>query len=84
MGNGGKWKAKSKRISTKTRVKVEKKVKEHAKKLKREKKKNPMKFKKSKKDPGVPADCPFKDKSLRKLNRQLKRRMKNVKKEGLK
>ena len=34
MGNGGKWKAKSKRISTKTRVKVEKKVKEHAKKLK--------------------------------------------------
>jgi len=64
MGNGGKWKAKSKRISTKTRVKVEKKVKEHAKKLKREKKKNPMKFKKSKKDPGVPADCPFKDKIL--------------------
>jgi len=64
MGNGGKWKAKSKRISTKTRAKVEKKVKEHARKLKKEKKKNPMKFKKSKKDPGVPADCPFKDKIL--------------------
>jgi len=64
MGNGGKWKAKSKRISTKTRAKVEKKVKEHARKLKKEKKKNPLKFKKSKKDPGVPADCPFKDKIL--------------------
>ena len=64
MGNGGKWKAKSKRISTKTRCKVEKKVKEHARKLKKEKKKNPLKFKKSKKDPGVPADCPFKDKIL--------------------
>ena len=64
MGNGGKWKAKSKRISTKTRCKVEKKVRDHAKKLKKEMKKNPGKFKKSKKDPGVPAECPFKDKIL--------------------
>ena len=39
MGNGGKWKAKSKRISTKTRCKVEKKVRDHAKKLKKEMKK---------------------------------------------
>jgi len=61
MGNGGKWKAKSKRQTTRTRVKVEKKVKEHARKLKKEKKKNPLKFKKSKKDPGVPSECPFKD-----------------------
>jgi len=64
MGNGGKWKAKSKRQSTKLRVKVEKKVKEHARKLKKEKKKNPGKFKKSNKDPGVPAQCPFKDQVL--------------------
>jgi len=74
MGNGGKWKAKSKRISTKTRVKVEKKVKEHAKKLKKEKKKNPMKFKKSKKDPGVPADCPFKDKILEEAQQAVDRK----------
>jgi len=64
MGNGGKWKSKSKRQSTKLRVKVEKKVKEHARKLKKEKKKNPGKFKKSNKDPGVPANCPFKDQVL--------------------
>jgi len=64
MGNGGKWNAKSKRQSTKLRVKVEKKVKEHARKLKKEKKKNPGKFKKSNKDPGVPANCPFKDQVL--------------------
>ena len=41
MGNGGKWKAKSKRVSTKLRVKVEKKVRDHKKKLKKEMKKNP-------------------------------------------
>jgi nuclear GTP-binding protein len=61
MGNGGKWKAKSKRVSTKLRVKIEKKVNEHKKKIKKEMKKNPGKFHKSKKDPGVPNNCPFKD-----------------------
>jgi len=61
MGNGSKWKAKSKRTGTKLRCKIEKKVKEHHKKLKKEKKKNPGKFTKSKKDPGVPGNCPFKD-----------------------
>jgi len=64
MGNGGKWKAQSKRQSTKLRVKVEKKVKEHARKLKKEKKKNPNKFKLKRKDPGIPADCPFKEQVL--------------------
>lgn len=64
MGNGGKWKAQSKRTSTKLRVKVEKKVKEHHRKLKREKKKNPGKFRKSTKDPGVPGNCPFKEQVL--------------------
>jgi len=46
------------------RVKIEKKVKDHAKKLKKEKRKNPGKFRKSKKDPGVPQNCPFKDQVL--------------------
>lgn len=64
MGNGGKWKAKSKRVSTKLRVKIEKKVNDHKKKLKKEMKKNPGKFRKSKKDPGVPSNCPFKEEVL--------------------
>lgn len=64
MGSGvrfGKGKKVSKRQSTKVRCKVEKKVREHGRKLRKEMKKNPGKFKKSKKDPGVPGDCPFKD-----------------------
>ena len=53
---------------------MEKKVKEHARKLKKEKKKNPLKFKKSKKDPGVPAECPFKDKVLAEAQEALEKR----------
>jgi len=64
MGNGSKWGAQSKRTSTKLRVKVQKKVKEHHRKLKKEKRKNPGKFQKTKKDPGVPANCPFKEQVL--------------------
>eukprot|EP00092_Neocalanus_flemingeri_P008983 GFUD01009664.1.p1 GENE.GFUD01009664.1~~GFUD01009664.1.p1 ORF type:complete len:579 (+),score=196.34 GFUD01009664.1:109-1845(+) len=74
MGNGGKWKAKSKRQTTKLRVKVEKKVKEHARKLKREKKKNPGKFKKTHKDPGVPSECPFKDQVLAEAQEAIEKR----------
>merc|ERR1712013_245898 len=68
------------------RVKVEKKVKEHARKLKREKKKNPGKFQKSKKDQGVPNECPFKDKvlaeaqeAMEKRNEDLEKRRKEMK-----
>jgi len=74
MGNGGKWKSSSKRQSTKLRVKVEKKVKEHARKLKKEKKKNPGKFKKTRKDPGVPSECPFKDQVLAEAQEAIERR----------
>ncbi len=38
------------------------KVREHKKKLKKDMKNNPDKYKKSKKDPGVPNECPFKNK----------------------
>ena len=74
MGNGGKLKSKSKRQSTKLRVKVEKKVRYHAKKLKKEKKKNPGKFKKTRKDPGVPAECPFKDQVLAEAQQAIEQR----------
>merc|ERR1712130_525192 len=65
---------------------VEKKVKDHARKLKKEKRKNPGKFKKSKKDLGVPNECPFKDKvlaeaqaAIEKRNEDLEKRRKELK-----
>ena len=73
MGNGKSCKKQSKRQSTKLRCKVEKKVKEHARKLKKEKKKNPGKFLKSKKDPGVPNNCPFKDQVLAEAQEAMRR-----------
>ena len=60
----GKLKKKSKRIPTKQRVKAEKKLREHNRKLRRDKRRNPGKYAKSKKDPGVPNECPFKEKVL--------------------
>jgi len=74
MGNGKSCKKQSKRQSTKLRCKVEKKVKEHARKLKKEKKKNPGKFLKSKKDPGVPNNCPFKDQVLAEAQEAIEKR----------
>ncbi|GFR76984.1 guanine nucleotide-binding protein-like 3 homolog, partial [Elysia marginata] len=55
---------KSKRQTTKHRVKVEKKVREHNRKLRKEAKKNPKKGLK-KKDPGVPNILPFKDEVIK-------------------
>jgi len=75
MTNGGKGcKKQSKRVSTKVRCKVEKKVRDHAKKIKREKKKNPGKFLKGKKDPGVPNNCPFKDQVLAEAQEAIEKR----------
>ena len=74
MGNGKINKKQSKRQSTKVRCKVEKKVREHARKLKKEKKKNPGKFLKSKKDPGVPNNCPFKDQVLAEAQEAIEKR----------
>ena len=74
MGNGKSCKKQSKRQSTKLRCKVEKKVKEHARKIKKEKKKNPGKFMKSKKDPGVPNNCPFKDQVLAEAQEAIEKR----------
>ncbi|KAK3797445.1 hypothetical protein RRG08_011696 [Elysia crispata] len=55
---------KSKRQTTKHRVKVEKKVREHNRKLKKEAKKNPKQGSK-RKDPGVPNILPFKDEVIK-------------------
>ena len=74
MGNGKINKKQSKRQSTKVRCKVEKKVREHARKIKKEKKKNPGKFLKSKKDPGVPNNCPFKDQVLAEAQEAIEKR----------
>ncbi|KAK6993652.1 guanine nucleotide-binding protein-like NSN1 isoform X1 [Biomphalaria glabrata] len=58
-----KIRSKSKRQSTKHRVKVERKVREHNKKKRREERKNPRKA--SKKDPGIPNILPFKEEVLK-------------------
>ncbi len=61
------FKKRSKRIPTKLRVKAEKKLREHNRKVRKEKRKNPGKAGK-KKDPGVPAECPFKEDVLREVD----------------
>ena len=54
-------KKRSKRIPTKQRVKAEKKVREHNRKIRKEKKANPAKFaKKARANLRVPNECPFK------------------------
>ena len=42
-------------------------MREHNRKLRRDKRKNPGKYAKSKKDPGVPNECPFKEKVLQEV-----------------
>ncbi|XP_048738699.2 guanine nucleotide-binding protein-like 3 homolog [Ostrea edulis] len=56
---------KSKRVSAAKRYKVEKMVRQHNKKVKKEAKKNPNKFVKKRKDPGIPNSLPFKETILR-------------------
>ncbi|KAH9512837.1 Guanine nucleotide-binding protein-like nsn1 [Bulinus truncatus] len=60
-----KIRSKSKRQSTKHRVKVERKVREHNRKKKKEERKNPKKV--SRKDPGIPNILPFKDEVLKEV-----------------
>merc|ERR1739848_219902 len=67
MVSKGKLRRKTKRVNTQERVKAEKKTREHNRKLRRDKKRNPGKYAKSKKDPGVPNECPFKEKVLQEV-----------------
>lgn len=63
-------KKKSKRITTKRRVKIERKVKEHNRKKRKDAKKNPKKGKR--KDPGIPSSLPFKESILKEVEAKKK------------
>mmetsp|Transcript_28760 Transcript_28760/g.51169 ORF Transcript_28760/g.51169 Transcript_28760/m.51169 type:complete len:419 (-) Transcript_28760:1099-2355(-) len=65
-------KPQSKRIGTKLRTNIEKKVKEHNRKMKKAAKKLQQAglIKKSKKDPGIPNICPYKKELLEELMRK--------------
>ncbi|XP_078494917.1 guanine nucleotide-binding protein-like 3 homolog [Ciona intestinalis] len=63
----------SKRLSCSKKYRIEKNVRAHNKKVKRDAKKNPGKYKKSKKDPGVPNAAPFKEKILREAQQRKER-----------
>ena len=76
----------SKRTTTRQVIKQQKKLREHNAKLRKEKRKNPQKFKKSKKDPGVPNSCPFKEEVLREVEagRKRKQEMKEKRRDEIK
>lgn len=63
-------KDKSKRLTLKDKYKVQKKVKDHNKKLRREAKKNPNARKRLNKEPGVPHLWPLKQEMLRKMTEE--------------
>ncbi|XP_067908020.1 guanine nucleotide-binding protein-like 3 isoform X2 [Heterodontus francisci] len=60
-----KLKKASKRLSCHKRFKIQRKVREHKRKVRKEAKKQGNKSKKSRKDPGVPNSAPFKEAILR-------------------
>jgi len=64
-------KKKSKRISTRKRTKIERKVREHNRKTKKATKNNPLKGKR--KDPGIPNSIPYKDEILKDAEDRKKR-----------
>lgn len=76
------FKKKSKRMTCRKKYKIIKKVAEHHRKVRKEKKKNPTKNKP--KDPGVPNSVPFKDKILEEAERRKQRaiELKQLQKEG--
>ncbi|XP_078065924.1 guanine nucleotide-binding protein-like 3 [Mustelus asterias] len=60
-----KLKKASKRLSCHKRFKIQRKIREHKRKVRKEAKKHGNKGKKSRKDPGVPNSAPFKEAILR-------------------
>lgn len=63
-------KPQTKRQTLKHKVKVDKRVKEHHRKQRREARKNPNQRKALKKDPGIPNLHPFKDQLVRKMQQE--------------
>lgn len=63
----------SKRVSTKQRVKVDKKIKEAHRKQRRDAKKNPTWKSKKKADPGIPNSFPFKEQLLDEMHMRRER-----------
>jgi len=76
----------SKRTTTRQVQKQQKKLREHNAKVRRDKKKNPKKYSKSKKDPGVPNSCPFKEDVLKEVEagRHRKQEMRDKKRDEMK
>jgi len=74
-------KKKSKRVSCRKKYKIERKIRQHAKKVRRESKKHPKKT--GTKDIGIPNSLPFKDKILQEAQqkKQLEEDMKKKQKE---
>lgn len=75
-------KGKSHRIGLKQKHKVEKKVKEHHRKIRREARKNPNRRKALRKDPGIPNMYPFKEQLMAKMIRQEERLKEESRKRG--
>jgi len=77
---------KSKRTTTRQVQKQQKKLREHNAKVRKDKRKNPQKYHKSKKDPGVPNSCPFKEEVLKEVEagRQRKQEMKDKRRDEMK
>ena len=65
-------KHKSKRLSTRQRVKIERKVKEHHKKIRKESKKN-LKRSNKRKDPGIPKNIPGREEFISKVKADYER-----------
>ncbi|XP_055504270.1 guanine nucleotide-binding protein-like 3 [Leucoraja erinacea] len=65
-----KLKKASKRLSCHKRFKIQKKVREHKRKVRKEAKKHGNKGKNLRKDPGVPNDAPFKEDILREAEKR--------------
>ncbi|KAI9232652.1 MAG: guanine nucleotide-binding protein-like 3, N-terminal domain-containing protein, partial [Podila humilis] len=57
----------SKRIPANHRYKIEKRVKDHHRKLRKDAKSNPNAHHKNKKDPGIPNNYPFKEQLLQQI-----------------
>lgn len=60
----------SKRVSTKQKAKISKKVKEHTRKSKRTAKKDPTWKSKKKVDPGIPNSYPYKEQLLNEIEQK--------------